>query len=50
METQLPQLKGAQQLPHFSAHVYCSHTVAHISYCRALDLISIGNIKMLFRL
>jgi len=25
-------LKGAQH-PHFSAHVYCGQTVAHLSYC-----------------
>ena len=27
-----PQRKGAQQ-PHFSAHVYCGQTVAHVSNC-----------------
>jgi len=31
-----PLLKGAQQLPHFSAHVYCGQTVAHLSNCCAL--------------
>ena len=28
-----PQRKGVQQLPHFSAHVYCGQTVAHLSSC-----------------
>jgi len=30
----LPRRKGAQQPPpHFSAHVYCGQTVAHLSNC-----------------
>jgi len=28
--------KGAQQPPHFSAHVYCGQTVTHLSNCWAL--------------
>ena len=32
---QLPPERGTAA-PHFSAHVYCSQTVAHLSYCRAL--------------
>ena len=28
-----PPRKGAQQPPHFSVHVYCSRTVAHLSNC-----------------
>jgi len=32
-----PPRKGAQQPPpHFSAHVYCSQSVAHLSYCWAV--------------
>jgi len=31
----VPQWKEAQS-PHFSAHVYCGKTVAHLSYCCAL--------------
>jgi len=31
--TQLPPKKGSQPPPHFSAHVYCGQTVAHLSYC-----------------
>jgi len=30
----IPSQKGHS--PHFSAHVYCGQTVAHLSYCRAL--------------
>jgi len=28
-----PAQKGTQQSPHFSAHVYCGQTVAHLGYC-----------------
>jgi len=30
-EDPAPTLKGAH--PQFSAHVYCGHMVAHLSYC-----------------
>ena len=33
-----PSRKGAQQSPHFLAHVYCGQTVAHLSNCWALVL------------
>jgi len=33
MGTHLPPKKGHS--PHFSAHVYCGQTVAHLSYCWA---------------
>jgi len=36
MGTQLPPRKGAEQHPHFLAHVCCGETVAHLSYCWAL--------------
>jgi len=35
MGTQLSHGKGHSS-PHFSAHVYCGQTVAHLSYCWAL--------------
>jgi len=35
-----PPRKGAQQ-PHFSGHVYCGQTVAHLSNCWALVHLSI---------
>jgi len=28
-----PPQKGTQQLPHFSAHVYCGQTVVHLGNC-----------------
>jgi len=34
-----PSPKGAQS-PQFSAHVYYVQTVAHLSYCRALVLLT----------
>jgi len=36
MGTQLPPWNGAQQPPHFSVHVYCGQTVAHLSNCWAV--------------
>ena len=32
-----PQWKGAQQPPHFLAHVYCGQTVADLSNYRVLS-------------
>ena len=29
----LPHGIGTAAAPHFSAHVYCCQTVAHLSYC-----------------
>ena len=31
--TQLPLTKWHSLAPHFSSHVYCGRTVAHLSYC-----------------
>jgi len=34
--------------PQFSAHVYCGQTVAHLSYCWALVIITNGFVAVLF--
>jgi len=34
--TQLPPMERGTAPPHFSAHIYCGQTVAHLSYCWAL--------------
>ena len=28
-----PPVRGTAAHPHFSAHIYCGQTVAHLSYC-----------------